>query len=303
MSGTTTIDAAIEGYRHWARVERGLAANTVMAYHTDLVRLATWLEGRGIRRPEQVQHADLTAYVAHLVDDVGLDLRSVARHRSAFRQFFKFLIREGELRTDPSPRVEGKVPPRKLPTVLSEAQVEALLGAPNVEESLGLRDAAMIELMYSSGLRVTELVTLPLASVHLEGGFLRVRGKGGKERLIPMGEEAGAKVATYVRSVRGGQDPHLREPALFLSRLGSAMTRQNFWERLVGYARVAGVHARVTPHQLRHAFATHLLEHGADLRHVQAMLGHADISTTQIYTHVARERLKRVHAEFHPRGS
>ncbi|MDP2306734.1 MAG: site-specific tyrosine recombinase XerD [Pseudomonadota bacterium] len=298
----TPIDDAIGGYCHWAQIERGLAVNTVLAYHTDLVRLAAWLDGRGITSPEQVQHVDLAAYVAHLVD-AGLDLRSVARHRSAFRQFFKFLIREGILRADPSPRVEGKVPPRKLPTVLSEGQVEALLAAPNREDPLGVRDAAMIELMYSSGLRVTELVTLPLAAVHLEGGFLRVRGKGGKERLIPMGEEAADKIAGYIRNVRAGHDPHLREPALFLSRLGSAMTRQNFWERLVGYARAADVRARVTPHQLRHAFATHLLEHGTDLRHVQAMLGHSDISTTQIYTHVARERLKRVHAEFHPRGS
>lgn len=298
----TGLDHAIEGYCHWAQIERGLATNTVLAYHTDLVRLATWLEGRGITSPDAVQHADLTAYVAHLVH-AGLDLRSVARHRSAFRQLFKFLIREGILRSDPSPRVEGRMPPRKLPDVLSEDQVTALLGAPNLDDPLGVRDAAMIELMYSSGLRVTELVTLPLAAVHLEGGFLRVRGKGGKERLIPMGEEAGAKIAEYLRGVRAGQDPHLREPALFLSRLGAAMTRQNFWERLVGYARAAYIRARVTPHQLRHAFATHLLEHGTDLRHVQAMLGHADISTTQIYTHVARERLKKVHAEFHPRGA
>ncbi len=302
-----SFEPAIEAFCGWARVERGLAKNTVLAYHADLLRLGAWMEGRGIGDPGDVRHEHLTAYVASLVEEVGLDLRSVARHRSAFRQLFKFLIREGVLRSDPSTRVEGKVPPRKLPTVLSEGQVEALLAAPLAtpggDDPLGLRDAAMIELMYSSGLRVTELVTLPYASVHVEGGFLRVRGKGGKERLIPMGEEAVARIVRYDRMVRRGQDPDLREPALFLSRLGGPMTRQNFWERLTNYARRAGVHARVTPHQLRHAFATHLLEHGADLRLVQAMLGHADISTTQIYTHVARERLKRVHAEFHPRGS
>ncbi|MDP2311490.1 MAG: site-specific tyrosine recombinase XerD [Pseudomonadota bacterium] len=296
-----SFDPAIEGFCQWARVERALAKNTLLAYHADLLRLSAWMETQGVEAPADVRHEHLTAYVAALVDG-GLDLRSVARHRSTFRQLFKFLIREGVLQADPSSRVEGRTPPRKLPTVLSEGQVEALLAAPDRDDPLGVRDAAMIELMYSSGLRVTELVTLPRAGVHLEGGFLRVRGKGGKERLIPMGDEAGARVAEYVGGVRKAQDPHLREPALFLSRLGGAMTRQNFWERLRDYAVRAGVHARVTPHQLRHAFATHLLEHGADLRHVQAMLGHADISTTQIYTHVARERLKRVHAEFHPRG-
>ena len=251
--------------------------------------------------PEAARHAHLAAYVAALVDD-GLDLRSVARHRSAFRQLFRFLVREGILGADPSTLVENRTPPRRLSGVLSERQVEAILVAPDRTDDLGLRDAAMIELMYSSGLRVTELVTLPLAALHREGGFLRVCGKGGRERLIPVGVEALDRIGDYLREVRSRQDPGLREPAMFLSRRGEAMTRQNFWERLRGYALAAGVTARVTPHQLRHAFATHLLEHGADLRLVQAMLGHADISTTQIYTHVARERLKRIHAEFHPRG-
>ena len=294
-------DAAIEGYTAWARTERGLAKNTVAAYHADLVRLGAWMDGRGAHRPSDVRHADLAAYVDALVED-GLDLRSVARHRSAFRQLFKFLIREGLLQVDPSTRVEGKVPPRKLPSVLSERQVEALLAAPDADDDLGIRDAAMIELMYGSGLRVSELVGLPYAGVHLEGGFLRVRGKGDKERVVPVGEEAIAKIRRYLRLVRAGQDPDLRQPALFLSRLGGPMTRQNFWERLDSYAKRIGA-PKVSPHGLRHAFATHLLEHGADLRLVQAMLGHADISTTQIYTHVARERLKRVHAQFHPRGS
>ncbi len=292
-------DPAVEGFCAWMRTERALARNTVLAYHADLVRLAAWMQRRGVSSPDAVTHPDLAAYVAALVDE-GYDLRSVARHRSAFRQLFKFLLNEGLIRTNPSTLVQGARPSRKLPSVLSESQVELLLTAPDMDTPLGMRDAAMIELMYSSGLRVTELVTLPLAAVHLDGGFLRVRGKGSKERLIPMGDEAVARIRRYLREVRG--DPSLRQSALFLSRLGTAMTRQNFWERLVAYARVAEIHARVSPHQLRHAFATHLLEHGVDLRLVQAMLGHADISTTQIYTHVARERLKRVHAEFHPRG-
>jgi integrase/recombinase XerD len=294
-----SFEPAIDGFCAWMRGERALASNTIAAYHTDLVKLARWLATQGITAPEDVRHPHLAAYVASLVEE-GYDLRSVARHRSAFRQLFKFLLREGILRANPATLVEGARPSRKLPRVLSEAQVEAILAAPDPDEPLGLRDAAMIELMYSSGLRVSELVGLPLAAVHFEGGFLRVRGKGDKERLIPMGDEASARIQRYVREARGDAD--LRQSALFLSRLGRPMTRQNFWQRLEAYARGAGV-AQVSPHQLRHAFATHLLEHGADLRLVQAMLGHADISTTQIYTHVARERLKRVHAEFHPRGS
>lgn len=295
-----SFEAAIDAYCHWARVERGLAVNTVVAYRTDLTRLAAWLSEQGVQDPGAVQHTHLAAWLAALVDD-GLDLRSVARHRSAFRQLFRFLLREGILRADPSARVEGRVPPRKLPSVLSESQVEAILAAPDLDDDLGLRDAAMIELMYGSGLRVSELVELPLAALHLEGGFVKVRGKGSKERLVPVGEEALDKIRRYLRLVRAAQDPQLRQPALFLSRLGGPMTRQNFWERLRGYTRRAGA-PDVSPHGLRHAFATHLLEHGADLRLVQAMLGHADISTTQIYTHVARERLKRVHGAFHPRG-
>ncbi len=295
-----SFEPAIEGYCAWARTERGLAKNTVLAYHADLVRLGAWMEARGVHDPREVRHEHLAAYVDALVED-GLDLRSVARHRSAFRQLFRFLLREGLLTGDPSTRIEGRVPPRKLPSVLSQRQVEAILAAPSPDDALGIRDAAMLELMYSSGLRVSELVGLPLAALHAEGGFVRVRGKGNKERLVPVGEEAIARIQRYLRLVRAGQDPDLRVPALFLSRLGGPMTRQNFWERVRGYARAAGVRD-VHPHELRHAFATHLLEHGADLRLVQAMLGHADISTTQIYTHVARERLKRVHAQFHPRG-
>ena len=294
-------EGAVEGYCAWARVERGLAANTLLAYRTDLARLVAWMMDHGAAEPAAVRHEHLAAYVGALTD-AGLDLRSVARHRSAFRQLFRFLMQEGMLTDDPSGRIEGRVPPRKLPSVLSERQVEAILAAPDPADALGIRDAAMIELMYGSGLRVTELVTLPHAALHAEGGFLRVRGKGGKERLVPITEEATAKILRYLRLVRAGQDPDLRVPALFLSRLGGPMTRQNFWERLEGYCRRAGA-PHVSPHGLRHAFATHLVEHGADLRLVQAMLGHADIGTTQIYTHVARARLKRVHAEHHPRGT
>lgn len=303
-------DDAVDGYCHHIRAERGLSVNTLAATRADLTRLAAWMTRKGVTEATDVSHVNLAAYVHSLTTEgpngevgLGLGARSVARHRSSFRGLFKFLQREGELRADPSARIEGRAPPRTLSGVLSERQVNALLASPSEDDPLGIRDAAMIELMYGSGLRVSELVGLPYAALHAEGGFLRVRGKGDKERLIPVTEEAIHRIARYVRLVRAAQDPDLRVPELFLSRLGAPMTRQNFWERLLGHALRAGVTARVTPHQLRHAFATHLLEHGADLRLVQAMLGHADISTTQIYTHVARERLKRVHAEFHPRGA
>lgn len=304
-----TWDDAVDSYCHHIRVERGLSVNTLAATRADLARLAAWMGRRGVEDAAAVTHHDLAAYVHSLTTEgpngepgLGLGPRSVARHRSSFRGLFTFLLREGEVRASPASRIEGRVPPRKLPGVLSERQVNAILASPSDQDPLGIRDAAMIELMYSSGLRVSELVGLPHAALHAEGGFLRVIGKGNKERIIPVTEEAIFRIARYLRLVRSAQDPELRVPELFLSRLGAPMTRQNFWERLLGHALRAGVTARVTPHQLRHAFATHLLEHGADLRLVQAMLGHADISTTQIYTHVARERLKQLHHQHHPRG-
>ncbi len=288
--------AAIEGFLAWIRVERALAKNTQLAYRSDLVRMARWMAPRGRADASAVVHADLAAYLVHLAD-AGLDARSRARHRSAFRQLFRWLLAEGLLLDDPSGLVRGPRPGRKVPTVLSEAQVEALLLAPDLADPLGFRDHVMIELLYATGLRVSELVTLPVSGVHLEGGFVRVHGKGGKERLVPLGDVARALLIEYLSKPRPSG-----AKAVFLSRRGRMMTRQNFWERLGRHAKMAGIRGKVSPHVLRHSFATHLLNHGADLRVLQAMLGHADISTTQIYTHVTRERLKRVHAEFHPRG-
>lgn len=295
-------EAAVEAFLAHAKVEKGLAATTLEAYHGDLLRAARWFTDHGMDAPQAVDPAAAGRWMGWLAD-AGYDPRSVARFRSALRQLFRFLVREGLVPADPTARVQTPRVGRRLPSVLSEAQVEAVLAAPDPSTPLGLRDAAMIELMYAAGLRVHELVGLPLAAVHLPGRSLRVRGKGSKERLLPLGDRAAALLQRYLEEVRAAWDPQLRARALFLSRRGGAMTRQNFWERLRGYALRAGVDARVTPHQLRHAFATHLLEHGADLRAVQAMLGHADIATTQIYTHVARERLIAVHAEHHPRGA
>lgn len=300
---TPDWDAALEGYLFHARVEKSLAANTLSAYAADLTRLALWMARSGASAPREVTHGLLAAYVAGLSDD-GLDARSIGRHRSAFRQLFRFLVRESLLPTDPTTQIEAPHVGRRLPVVLSHADVEALLAAPNLDDPLGLRDAAMLELMYSAGLRVTECVTLPSANVSLREGFLRVRGKGSKERLVPLSDRAIHLIARYLREVRAVWSPPRTERALFLSQRGGAMTRQNFWERIKGHALVAGVPIdAVFPHQLRHAFATHLLAAGADLRVVQALLGHSDIGTTQIYTHVAVGHLGVVHGRAHPRGN
>jgi integrase/recombinase XerD len=295
-----TWEASREAFLHWTRVERALRPLTREAYAADLARLAAWMRARGRTAPGEVTRDDLGAYMGALLD-AGLALRSLARHRSSLRQFFGFLREEGHLPADPSRLLEGPRPRRTLPRPLGEAEVEALLASMAADTPLGLRDLAMVELLYGAGLRVHELVGLPLEALHTGSGFLRVRGKGGKERVVPAGQTALDAVSAYV--VRGR--PHLdstgRARALFLAEHGGPMTRQNVWERLRRHAAAAGV-SGVHPHQLRHAFATHLLAHGADLRVLQALLGHADIRTTQVYTHVDTTRLRGVHAQAHPRG-
>lgn len=295
------MDEAIEGFIYYLKVERGRSENTLQAYQRDLRRLADRLEELGVHSPEEVTH---TLLVDHLValDREGLGLRSIARARTSIRQLFKFLLKEGHLDADPSALLEKARFPRPLPEVLTSAQVEALLAAPDLDSTLGLRDAAMIETIYASGLRVSELVSLPLAALDLELGLVKVRGKGNKERLVPIGGVALDRVCRYLERSRPLLDAHGKGSTLFVSRRGTPMTRQNFWQRLGGWARQAGIDGPISPHVLRHSFATHLLENGADLRSLQAMLGHADISTTQIYTHVSRTRLAALHARHHPRG-
>jgi integrase/recombinase XerD len=287
------MESAVDGFLAWCRVEKGLSENTLDAYDRDLRRLREFLLSQGQRRPDQVTRAALSDWMGSLTDR-GLSHPSIARHRVAMRQLFQFLVREDLLTADPSALIEGPRIPRRLPGTLSEAEVGRLLAAPDRATPLGQRDAAMIELLYATGLRVTELVTLRRDQWH--EGWVIVSGKGGKERLVPYGDQAGACVAQYMSS---RADVH---PALFLSQRGGPMSRQNFWLRIRQHAKVAGIRNKVSPHTLRHAFATHLLIHGADLRSVQAMLGHADITTTEIYTHVAKTRLQRLHAEHHPRG-
>ncbi|MCO4747759.1 MAG: site-specific tyrosine recombinase XerD [Proteobacteria bacterium] len=296
------MDSAVDGFEYFLRVERHSSPNTVAAYIRDCRRFAAWAETVGVMSPVRVNGEHITDFLVHLEKE-GLGARSRARVRSSVRQLFRFLLDEGVVEADPTALVDAPKFTSPLPVVLSGRQVEALLEAPDLGTPLGLRDAAMIEVLYSSGLRVSELVTVPRQSFDLATGVAIVRGKGDKERLVPVGERATGLIVRYVTESRPLVDPKGRVRELFLSQRGKGMTRQNFWQRLRRYARVADIRTKVSPHVLRHSFATHLLENGADLRALQAMLGHADISTTQIYTHVTRARLAAIHAEHHPRGT
>ena len=281
-------------------MEKGLSPHTVAAYRSDLAQYQGWLQERGVELHGSGREAILDHLAWRL--SAGYQARSTARFLSGLRGFYRFLLREGLIEQDPTLQVELPQLGRPLPKSLSEADVEALLAAPDIGEPIGLRDRAMLEVLYACGLRVTELISLTLEQVNLRQGVLRVFGKGSKERLVPLGEEAMVWVARYVRDSRPLLLDGKPSDVLFPSLRGEQMTRQTFWYRIKHQARVAGISKALSPHTLRHAFATHLLNHGADLRVVQLLLGHADISTTQIYTHVARERLKHLHAQHHPRG-
>jgi integrase/recombinase XerD len=285
-------------------LEDGLSANTLAAYRRDLSLLATWLSGRAQTESggslEQATEADLQAYVAARHADSRAS--SSNRRLTVFRRYYGWLIRSRRRPDDPTQRLLAARQAQRFPKTLSEAQVEALLDAPDVKTPLGLRDRAMLETLYATGLRVSELVSLPGVSVSLVDGVVRVIGKAGKERLVPLGQLACDWIARYVAQARPALLGRATSDALFVTARGGPMTRQMFWTLIRRHALKADIHAALSPHVLRHAFATHLLNHGADLRVVQMLLGHADISTTQIYTHVARERLKTLHAQHHPRG-
>ncbi|KHO65540.1 site-specific tyrosine recombinase XerD [Pseudomonas flexibilis] len=281
-------------------LEKGLSANTRSSYRSDLTHFHGWLHERGIGLTGVSREA-LGDHLAWRLDQ-GYNARSTARLLSGLRGFYRFLLREGVIAEDPTLLVEQPRLGRSLPQSLSEADVEALLAAPDLDEPLGLRDRAMLEVLYACGLRVTELVSLTLEQLNLRQGVVRVFGKGSKERLVPLGEEAVHWLERYLREGRAALLAGRPSDVLFPSRLGEQMTRQTFWHRIKRHARVAGIAKHLSPHTLRHAFATHLLNHGADLRSVQMLLGHSDLSTTQIYTHVARTRLQELHARHHPRG-
>ena len=298
-SSTDTPDPLIDAFIDSVWLEDGLSALTLAAYRRDLNALALWLHTQNTSLSSAVE-ADLQAYFAHRHMDTKAT--SANRRMTVFRRFYRWALRDNRLLVDPTLKLLSAKQPQRLPKSLSEAQVEALLNAPDTDTALGLRDRAMLELLYASGLRVSELVNLPLLSLNMREGVLRITGKGDKERLVPFGEEAGDWLQRYLDTARNELLAKKNSPAVFLTQRGVAMSRVMFWMLIKKYALLADIHAPLSPHTLRHAFATHLLNHGADLRAVQMLLGHADISTTTIYTHVARERLKQLHAQHHPRG-
>ncbi len=279
-------------------IEYGLSPHSVAAYRSDLTTLAHFLAGRSLRLND-ASEADLFDFLGQADQ---LTARTKARRLSSMRRYYQFLLREGVLSADPTVRLSAPRLGRSLPKTMSEADIDALLAAPMVTTLLGLRDRAMLEVLYATGLRVSELVSLEIAQVNTRQGVVRVTGKGAKERLVPLGEEALDWLARYVNEARGELCRGRPSNAMFPTQRGAAMTRQAFWYLIKRYALKAGVRTTLSPHTLRHAFATHLLNHGADLRVVQMLLGHSDISTTQIYTYVAAERLKALHAKHHPRG-
>ena len=298
-SSTETPDPLIDAFIDSVWLEDGLSALTLAAYRRDLNALALWLHAQHASLAS-AQESDLQAYFAHRHEHTKAT--SANRRMTVFRRFYRWALRDNRLHADPTLKLLSAKQAMRLPKSLTEAQVEALLNAPNTDTALGLRDRAMLELLYASGLRVSELVALPLLSLNMREGVLRITGKGDKERLVPFGEEAGDWLQRYLDSARATLLGGKNSPAVFVTQRGAAMSRVMFWMLIKKYALQADIHVPLSPHTLRHAFATHLLNHGADLRAVQMLLGHADISTTTIYTHVATERLKQLHAQHHPRG-
>ncbi len=290
----------IAAFINYAQVERGLAPNSVAAYRRDLNKFALFCEQRRLKLAA-VERRQIVDFLGRLYQQ-GLDSRSVARQLVTLRNFFRFLLQEGAVRHDPVEHIESPRVWKRLPKYLSLEEVERLLAVDKAEQPLELRDRAMLEVLYATGLRVSELVSLKVSDLQLEAGLVRCLGKGSKERVVPLGRKAQAALEDYLRRGRPLLIARRPSPYLFVSRRGGRMTRQNFWHLLRQRARAAGLRAPLTPHTLRHSFATHLLERGADLRAVQLLLGHADISTTQIYTHVAQERLRQVYRARHPRA-
>ena len=283
-------------------LEQGLARNTLSSYRGDLVQFAAWLSEHGKKSLIESDRADIQSYLAVRILHDHAKPRTTARLLSSMKRFYQYGLREGKIQIDPTLQIAAPKLSRLLPKSLSEADVEALLHAPDVEAPLGLRDRAMLETLYASGLRVSELIGLKVVQVSLDMAVVKTLGKGAKERLAPIGEQALDWLTRYIREARPALLSGKSSDAMFVTARASAMSRQAFWYLIKRHAVIAGIDKPLSPHTLRHAFATHLINHGADLRVVQLLLGHADISTTQIYTHVARERLKQLHAKHHPRG-
>ena len=295
------MDHYLDLFMNYLAVERGLARNTLEAYGRDLSRYLAWLQRQGVAHPDAIGAAHVLRFLASLKDE-GLAPRSRSRALVALRTFHKFLVGERLSAHNPTGQVAAPRSLAPLPKTLAPQDVEALLAGPKGEQPLAVRDRAMLEVLYATGLRVSELVTLKLSDLQLDVGYLTAFGKRRKQRIVPLGSAAIAELRHYLAVARPRFDRAGTATCVFLNRSGAGLTRQGFWKIIKRRAREAGIHRNITPHTLRHSFATHLLENGADLRAVQAMLGHADIATTQIYTHVTRERLRQLHAQHHPRG-
>jgi integrase/recombinase XerD len=296
----SSMEKWIDRYMNYIAVEKGLSRNTLDSYGGDLVRYADFLRGLGIDEIGKTSKTEAMAYLLSLWKQ-GLSPKTVARSISVLRGFYRWLADEGVLAGNPLEDMESPRTRRSLPEVLSVDEVESLLNQPDPSHPIGMRDKAMLELLYAAGLRVSELTQLPLSNVNVEAGFVIVLGKGSKQRVVPMGQEALHWLNQYLEDSRTKLLGNKRSPLVFVSQWGRGMSRQAFWKTIKKYALMAGIRKKISPHTIRHSFASHLLDGGADLRSVQSLLGHVDISTTQIYTHVTRERLKRVHARYHPR--
>lgn len=291
--------SAIDQFIDHLWLEDGLSQNTLSSYRLDLTGFALWLTKQA-KTLHAVTNADIQYFLADKFPH--LKPRSMNRHIATLRRFYRYLVAQNLITIDPTLQIESPKMPRSLPKSLNEKEVVDLLNAPNIEDDTGLRDRAMLELLYACGLRVSELVNVKIFEVSLNEGVVRITGKGSKTRLVPMGQEAVDWISKYLKQARGNILKNQISDALFVTTRGEAMTRQAFWNNIKRYALIADIKKPISPHVVRHAFATHLLNHGADLRVVQMLLGHSDISTTQIYTHVARERLKQLHRTHHPRG-
>jgi integrase/recombinase XerD len=291
----------LDQFLHYLTVEKGLSKNTLEAYNHDLNRFLHYLQEKRIEDVLKVSKLDVRAFLLTLKAK-KLSNKTVVRNLVAIRTFFRFLTQEGELESNPVENLESPQLAKTLPEILSLHEVEQLLETPKPQTPLGIRDRSMLEMLYATGMRVSELVSLQMNQLNLEGGYVRLFGKGSKERAVPLGAEAIKWVSHYLKGTRQKLSKGKESPFLFINRSGRSMSRQGFWKNIKAYGRRAGIRKKITPHLLRHSFASHLLARGADLRSVQMLLGHADISTTQIYTHVTGERLKQVHKRHHPRG-
>lgn len=291
----------VDQFLNYIIVEKGLSKNTIEAYSHDLCRFFDFLKTKEINDVSKIEKYDIRSFLISLKRS-GLSVKSLLRNLVTIRVFFRFLLQEGVIEKNPAEELDSPKIDRTLPEILTLKEIELLLNQPNTKTMLGIRDRAMLEMLYATGMRVSELTKISINQVNLEGGYVVLFGKGSKERIVPLGKEAIKWLELYLRDVRKKLNKRSENKFLFLSQWGREMSRQQFWKNLKAYGKRAGIKKRITPHLLRHSFASHLLERGADLRSVQMMLGHIDISTTQIYTHVSGERLKQVHKRYHPRG-